>query len=498
MHAQGQEPAGTSRSQPRRVPVRAAGPPPMPVHPAMPMTPQAILHLQRTVGNAAVARLIEAQQRQPDSRGDDRGHNQPVQRSTVSDVLRSPGRPLDDDTRTEMEARLGADFSDVRLHTDTVAQDSAAEVGARAYTSGSHVVIGDGGADKHTLAHELTHVIQQRKGPVAGAENGSGLVVSDPSDRFERAAEENARRVMSGQPAQAHQGLSPGYGAAGQPAVQRVADEESEREQKTVLVNFGTRGIQVKVHCERKTPNAPWVVFLPSGTDPDQRAAIAEQLQAPEDTIKFTNARNDKVELADGSVREASEGAKVRQAAQLVVRYLRRVGIDSLDQTSVQQALQNVSVTFHGPNMWEWVVRQKAFGSAEAMEAITSGNPRGNRAVDINEDAYTLPAVVHELFHVLEHTSLSSLEGGLVEGITEYLTGLATGVDYRCSRDGSRTYRDEVRFVRDALRLGYVTTQQLQQAYFHGDTAALQKVNDFFTQFRKQQEATSFLFTGGR
>lgn len=96
-----------------------------------------------------------------------------------------------------MEARLGADFSDVRIHDDSAARSSAAEIGARAYTSGSHVVIGDGGGDKHTLAHELTHVIQQRQGPVAATDNGSGLRVSDPSDRFEREAEANATRVMS-------------------------------------------------------------------------------------------------------------------------------------------------------------------------------------------------------------------------------------------------------------------------------------------------------------
>ncbi|NEE20089.1 DUF4157 domain-containing protein, partial [Streptomyces sp. SID7499] len=71
---------------------------------------------------------------------------------------------------------------------------SATEIGARAYTSGNHVVIGTGGTDKHTLAHELTHVIQQRQGPVAGTDNGTGLKVSEPSDRFEREAEANATR----------------------------------------------------------------------------------------------------------------------------------------------------------------------------------------------------------------------------------------------------------------------------------------------------------------
>ena len=96
-----------------------------------------------------------------------------------------------------MESRFGTDFSDVRLHDGAAAAASAAGVGARAYTSGSHVVLGEDGADKHTLAHELTHILQQRTGPVQGTDYGGGLRVSDPSDAYERAAEANAGRVMS-------------------------------------------------------------------------------------------------------------------------------------------------------------------------------------------------------------------------------------------------------------------------------------------------------------
>ena len=141
---------------------------------------------QPGIGNAALARMLGRARHAPAA----------VQRSAVHDVLASPGQPLAAPVREEMEARLGADFSDVRVHTDGVARASAAEVGARAYTSGGHVVIGDGGADKHTLAHELTHVVQQRQGPVAGTDHGSGFKVSDPFDVFEKAAEANAARVM--------------------------------------------------------------------------------------------------------------------------------------------------------------------------------------------------------------------------------------------------------------------------------------------------------------
>ncbi|GAA3910284.1 hypothetical protein GCM10023084_73020 [Streptomyces lacrimifluminis] len=170
-----------------------------------PMTPASALFLQTTVGNAAVARRIQQQRHvhHPSGGGRDtatgtdaEAEAAPVQRSSVHDVLRSPGRPLAEPVRTEMESRLAADFRAVRVHDGAPAARSAAEIGARAYTSGDHVVLGRGGSDDHTLAHELTHVIQQRQGPVAGTEIGSGLRVSSPSDRFERAAEANATEAL--------------------------------------------------------------------------------------------------------------------------------------------------------------------------------------------------------------------------------------------------------------------------------------------------------------
>ncbi|MCQ9129824.1 eCIS core domain-containing protein [Streptomyces hilarionis] len=162
------------------------------------MSPAALTVLQRTVGNEALAQLV-ADERHEHGPGCSHAQATPVQRAPeVDSVLRSGGRPMDAPLRQEMEARLGADFGDVRLHDDSAARRSAAQMGARAYTSGSHVVIGDGGGDRHTLAHELTHVIQQRSGPVAGTDTGDGLRVSDPGDAFERAAEANATRVMSG------------------------------------------------------------------------------------------------------------------------------------------------------------------------------------------------------------------------------------------------------------------------------------------------------------
>lgn len=88
--------------------------------------------------------------------------------SSVHSVLRSPGHPLGLSARDFFEPRFGQDLSQVRVHTDGVAQRSTKDVNALAYTVGSHVVFGDGRYAPGTpdgqrlLAHELTHVLQQQ------------------------------------------------------------------------------------------------------------------------------------------------------------------------------------------------------------------------------------------------------------------------------------------------------------------------------------------------
>ncbi|WP_432947703.1 eCIS core domain-containing protein [Kribbella sp. CA-253562] len=151
------------------------------------MTPDTVSVLQRLAGNAAVSQLLGEQERSP-----------------VLDVIGSGGKPLDPAVRSDMEQRFGADFGDVRIHAGSEAEASAASVGAVAYTVGSEIVLGagaptlDSASGRHTLAHELTHVLQQRSGPVAGTDTGSGIAVSSPDDRFEQAAVRNADRVMAG------------------------------------------------------------------------------------------------------------------------------------------------------------------------------------------------------------------------------------------------------------------------------------------------------------
>ncbi|HEV2089408.1 MAG TPA: DUF4157 domain-containing protein [Cryptosporangiaceae bacterium] len=182
--------------------------------------PSGLLGLQRAVGNAGVGGLVEEE------------------RSPVLDVVNSGnGTPLDPGTRSDMESRLGHDFGDVRVHTDSRAHDSAKAVNAHAYTAGSNIVFQrdkyDPSSDdgKRMLAHELTHVVQQRSGPVDGTPTGGGIQVSDPSDRFEREAVSTAERVMS---APAPVAAAPVAGPAA-PAVQRCEGDGAHEPVQTFV-----------------------------------------------------------------------------------------------------------------------------------------------------------------------------------------------------------------------------------------------------------------------
>jgi Domain of unknown function (DUF4157) len=115
----------------------------------------------------------------------------------VHEVLRSPGQPLDPDTRASMERRFGHNFAGVRVHVDAQAARAADAVGARAFTVGANLVFRQGEfapqapAGRALLAHELAHTIQQSRPRDAASP-------TDPEEAAERAADRAADAVMAG------------------------------------------------------------------------------------------------------------------------------------------------------------------------------------------------------------------------------------------------------------------------------------------------------------
>jgi phage-related protein len=118
----------------------------------------------------------------------------------------SAGVPLDERTRRSLEPRFGADFSGVRVHTDTQAAESAGALGARAYTTGRNIYFASGeyapstAEGQHLLAHELTHTLQQPEtAPSPAGLSLAELNVSQPDDPLEVEAEAAATTVQLGQ-----------------------------------------------------------------------------------------------------------------------------------------------------------------------------------------------------------------------------------------------------------------------------------------------------------
>jgi hypothetical protein len=96
-----------------------------------------------------------------------------------SPAAREPGQPLPSALLAWMEPRLGHDFAGVRVHADRAAAGESSARGARAFAAGDHVHFGPGAYAPHTtrgrmlLAHELTHVAQQRRGGGDGSAAGA-------------------------------------------------------------------------------------------------------------------------------------------------------------------------------------------------------------------------------------------------------------------------------------------------------------------------------------
>jgi Domain of unknown function (DUF4157)/Putative RNase-like toxin, toxin_1 len=170
-----------------------------------------VLTLQRQAGNMAVGRLLAglpgasgerqanatadaATGRKPSAQGEWLSIGPTQMRdvpASVVEVLGRQGHPLDGGLRMEFEQQVGATLGSVRIHSDARAAASARELGARAYTYGPHVVFGAGRFAPATadgrwlLAHELTHVAQQRRGVPALQLAPEGQAVPAPEATYD-------------------------------------------------------------------------------------------------------------------------------------------------------------------------------------------------------------------------------------------------------------------------------------------------------------------------
>jgi hypothetical protein len=172
-------------------------------------SPQAILQLQHRYGNRAVQRLIQRAQAEKIQREAAVGlEGGPVDGDLQNQInsARGGGQPLDRTVGSKIGGALGADFSGVKVHTDSKSDNLNRSLSAKAFTLGSDVFFSKGAyspgthSGKQLLAHELTHVAQQ--GAAAGTgqrkvnEVQTKLTVGPAGDKYEEEADAVAGQVM--------------------------------------------------------------------------------------------------------------------------------------------------------------------------------------------------------------------------------------------------------------------------------------------------------------
>lgn len=108
------------------------------------------------------------------------------------------GHSLDGSSKSRMESAFGANFSNVRIHTDAKAHELSNSLNARAFTIGSDIAFGAGEYNPGTpvgdalIAHELAHVTQQR-----GAQSAAPLQKNrTDSSALEEDADDSAAGVV--------------------------------------------------------------------------------------------------------------------------------------------------------------------------------------------------------------------------------------------------------------------------------------------------------------
>jgi hypothetical protein len=161
-------------------------PAPEPVVEPAPEPVSSAEHVATNVGNRAFGQLIG---RVPGDGIMPDGVVHPDVASTIA-TTNGSGHTLDPAARERLAPRVGDDLADVRVHTDPTADALARSVSARAFTTGTDVYFAAGEYRPGTpdgdslLAHELTHVTQQRGAPASGP-----LTVSEPGDAMETEAD---------------------------------------------------------------------------------------------------------------------------------------------------------------------------------------------------------------------------------------------------------------------------------------------------------------------
>ena len=197
-----------------------------------------ILALQRAIGNRAVQKMLP----------------------------RSEGEPIAEGERPELENAFRQDLSEVRIHRDEAARQFAADVCANAFTTGRDIYFAPGAYTPATLAHEVSHVVQQ-------SQAASFLPGEDAA--LEHQANAASRAVMSGHAAEIS-------GVASAPLLQRQAAQGTQTQ---------TSSLNWRELARRQVPYQQWTMEQKESAEKDFQTALRRMASGNvKDKLDFMDA----------------------------------------------------------------------------------------------------------------------------------------------------------------------------------------------------------------
>lgn len=350
------------------------------------------------------------------------------------------GQALRGNMKSHMESAYGADFSDVRVHTDGKAHELSDNLNARAFTVGNDIAFGTGEYQPGTvvgdalIAHELAHVVQQGSGNSAvSRQSKQGPAAGGLEEDADLAAAGAMVSVWGGAKAkpqpQRRSGLRLQRCGGGNKAVKedkKLSAEEiahnrfrSEKvaTRETKLADAGTslRELGTWVSTEQKKQNRPEITAVVD-LDPklrDSAGKAAKDLQVIGPTYE-TKGLDGVVKKLDEAVTNAKGAKKFigheEQEFQMQMRLqLNRAG-DSLDDAV--KALEALNDSIDGYQLWQEIEDARATldgakGSKDPYDAIEEFEkkikPITKEIRDLQEKYKRYPAAIARIAFVIQY-----------------------------------------------------------------------------------------------
>lgn len=424
-------------------------------------SPTDLLRLQRTIGNHAVSQLVASGAASVQRRFADRDMPEGVELSAVVQarladaiVAMTPGAPSD------LHAKVTAAVQDSALHSlpswllANGLPLRAEDVIRRATELGGGSTLTEPAAPGEQRTEVSGPELPGTKHP--GAEVDSVATAPAPGAWLVEKPDEPFGKLVE-------------TGGGGRTAIWLTRE--------SAVKKFGNRWLFGANNPLETRQGVKFVIMLPPGMAAAERPKLAAARGVQIDEVLFTNTGDPKLanpfKGQGDNARRISQTNQARALAhETITRYLTTLGFGDIGGAPVEQWLTKASVTS--------MANPQVFAGGGVIdpanvEADTSPADRGQRHIRLNENNHTWGTLVHELFHVLEHSSIMNFSFDnpigydLQEGITEYLTAEATGCEVRTDHAKQATmYLRATEFVRGEVGGGFISLADLADVFFNG------------------------------